>query len=408
MNIAWVSSFVPSFRGTGGFGLQGGNLIPLLARRHRVDLVTLTRPGDEIYLDMARRHCGWVETIPTGRPNLPLRVGNFISGYLWGRNLVHRREMGALLHAGLKERHWDILHVEGGFVAGLIPEDLPVPKVLAVHDAEVLRAQEMLRCKLSTRARLNNLVRKYHEPRYERLVYPRFAQCVMVAERDAAFNRKLIPQASFCVVPVATDCNFYRPQAVEKDPVSVVFHGNLSYPPNVEAALEFADHIMPLIRREQPEITFHLVGATPAQQIRDLASRPGIRLSANLPDLRSALCSAAVYVSALRHGTGVKNKILEAFASQLPIVCYEGSTVGIDCVSGKHLLVAQDRKDFAARVLELLREPQRAEQIARAGREFVVEKYSWEASAAAYEQIYERVVAAYHPATALCMAASLS
>jgi glycosyltransferase involved in cell wall biosynthesis len=406
MNIAWVSSSPPHWPATGGFGLIGGNLIPLLARRHRVDLVSLVRPDDELHLGWARQHCASVETIPTVRQSLPLRLGNFLSGYLWGKNLIYRNEMEAILRDGLRQRHWDILHVEGGFAAGLIPEDLPIPKVLGVHDAEVLRTQEMLKCKLSLRTRLTYMTRKYREPRYERLVYPKFAQCIMVSERDAAFNTKLVPLAKFCAIPNGIDCKYYHPLAVEKDPLSMAFHGNLSYAPNVDAATEFADHILPLVRREQPAVTLHLVGATPARQVEKLALQPGITLSANLPDLRSALCSSMIYVSALRHGTGIKNKILEALAMELPIVCYEASTAGIGCTAGKHLLVAQDESDFAAIVLELLRNPKRAREIARAGREFVVENYSWESRAAAYEQIYERVAASYGPVTALSEASS--
>ena len=389
-----------------GFNLIAGNLIPLLARRHRVDLVSLTCTDDESHLDWARQHCASVETIPIGHPSLPQRCGNFVSGYLWGRNLVHRNEMETILSAGRIRRQWDILHVEGGFMAGLIPENFPLPKVLAVHDAEVLRAQEMLRCRLTLRARLNYTIRRFYEPRYERLVYPRFDQCVMVAERDVAFNRKLVPRANFCAIPNGIDCNYFHPLAVEKEPVGLVFHGNLAYAPNVEAACEFANHVMPLVRREQPDITLHLVGATPAQQIRELAARPGIRLSANLPDLRSALCSATVYVSALQHGSGMKNKILEAMALQLPIVCYEGSTAGISCTPGKHLWVASDPADFAARVLDLLRHPERARQLAHAGRDFVVENYSWEACAAAYEQIYARLAAGRQRVAALSQAVS--
>jgi len=380
-----------------GFSLSAGNLIPLLARRHRIDLVSLARSGDEPHLDWARRHCASVDSIPVGRSSLPLRLGNFVSGYLWGRNLVHRKEVLAVLDAGVRRGKWDILHVEGGFMAGLIPEAFPLPKVLAVHDSEVLRAQEMLRCQPALRARLSYTLRRLYEPRYGRLVYPRFEQCIMIAERDAAFNRKLVPEANFCAIAYGIDCNYFHPMAVEKDPLSLVFHGNLAYVPNIEAASELANQILPLIRRENPRVIFHLVGATPTPQIRALVSRPGIKLSSDLPDLRSALCSAAIYVSAVQHGSGMKNKILEALALQLPIVCYEGSTFGIRCTPGKHLLVARDPEDFAAKVLALLRDPERAQQMGKAGCGFVSANYSWEATAAAYEQIYTRLVAGRQP-----------
>jgi len=112
----------------------------------------------------------------------------------------------------------------------------------------------------------------------------------------------------------------------------------------------------PLILREVPAATFHLVGANPGPKVQALASRTGIKLSANLPDLRSAVCSAQVYVCAIRHGTGLKSKMLEAMAMRMPIVAYHpGSTVGIDCVYGKHLLAAETPQEFAAHVVELLR-----------------------------------------------------
>jgi hypothetical protein len=58
---------------------------------------------------------------------------------------------------------------------------------------------------------------------------------------------------------------------------------------------------------------------------------------------------------------------------ELPIVCYEVSIAGIIHIPGKHLVGTQDDRDFAAMVLELLRDPRRAREIARAGREYVVE-----------------------------------
>src|SRR5205823_4796652 len=111
----------------------------------------------------------------------------------------------------------------------------------------------------------------------------------------------------------------------------LVFHGHMGYAPNVRAACDFVDEILPLVRREVSGATLHLVGAAPHPNIEELARRPGIRLSANLPDLRQAVSSARVYVSPIRHGTGVKNKILEAMAMRLPIVCFPDSIEGIDC-----------------------------------------------------------------------------
>ena len=64
-------------------------------------------------------------------------------------------------------------------------------------------------------------------------------------------------------------------------------------PKIIDAALEFANNIFPLIQREVPRVVFHVVGADPGPRILELGSRPGIKISINLPDLRPAVCSAA-------------------------------------------------------------------------------------------------------------------
>jgi glycosyltransferase involved in cell wall biosynthesis len=85
--------------------------------------------------------------------------------------------------------------------------------------------------------------------------------------------------------------------------------------------------------------------------------------------------------------------MLEAMAMQMPIVGYRpGSTVGIDCVHGEHLMAATTPQEFAAHVLELLHNPTKAEQLGKAARRLVCGKYSWESRAQMYEELYQQVI----------------
>lgn len=393
MKIGWISSSLPYLPSRGGFRISGANLIQRLSRRHTIDLISILREDDATHLGWVDKYCQSVVTIPLKSPGIPGRATNFISTYAFGKQLNGRPELQTATNRGFQSRQWDVLHVEGGFAGGIVPTELPLAKVLSVHDAEVLRAEEMLNCELRFSQKVRYTVRKVTEPRYERLVYPRFERCVMFANRDCEFNRRLIPQAKFTVIPNGIDLDYYWPQSVEKEAHTLVFHGHLSYPPNVQAALEFANDVFPFIQAQLPDAVFHLVGAGPVPEIRALAARPGIRLSADLPDLRAALCSAHIYVCPVRYGTGIKNKILEAMAMQLPIVGYPGSMAGIECVPDEHLFVVAQPEEFAEKVLALLRSPDLAERTARAGRRLVEEKYSWDARAIAYEQLYKQVIA---------------
>lgn len=389
MTIGWISQALPYLPSRGGFRLYGGNLIARLSRRHKVELLSLLIDDDVEHLDWPKQYCSSVTGFPVLN-RLWLKPLNFIGGYLFGRPVAHRADFAAAIREG--SRRWDVIHVEGGFVGALVPDDVKIPKVLSLHDAEVLRCKELLQCQMPLSERLRIHAKQIYEPRFDRLVYPRFDRCVVVADRDQKVLTELVRDANIILIPYGTDSEYFYPVPVEKEPHTLVFHSHLAYAPNVSAALEFANEVFPLIRREVPDAVFHLVGAKPSADILALANRPGIRISADLPDLRAAVCSGSVYVSAIRYGTGLKSKILEAMAMGLPIVCYPGSTVGLDAISGKHLLVASDPTEFAGHAVNLLRNLERAREIAGAARELVETSYSWEARTRTYESLYSQLV----------------
>jgi len=391
MRIGMVTEALPYLPSRGGFRLYAGNLIRRLSKRHEIHLVSLLRDDDADHVGWAREYCASIETIPVRSSAKLLAPASLLAAHLWGRPLQHRRALGEILRR--RWRHWDVMHIEGGYMGGIIPSGLGVPAVLSLHDSWTLRCEEMLRCAQSWHERAYYTVLTHHEPRYERLVYPRFARCIVVADRDQEAVAATVPDARVELIPYGTDSEYFHAVPVEKQKKEIVFHSHLGYAPNVEAALEFADDIFPLVRKEVPDAVFHLVGAAPGPKIQALASRPGIRISADLPDLRAAVCSASIYACAIRHGTGLKSKVLEAMAMKLPIVCYPGSTVGISGVMGRHWLVAENPAEFARYVVDLMNDPVRAQGMGEAGRALVEEHYSWESRARTYEALYETIIA---------------
>ena len=355
----------------------------------------MLRDDDAAHLDWARQYCASIHIIPTNGISIPRKVANFVSAYGFGRPLNYRAAMEEILRRESRSRKWDVLHIEGDVAGSIVPADLNVPKILSLHDSWTLRCAEMLNCTQSLGEKLYYQILYRCEPRWERFIYPRFERSVVVADRDLEEVSRIVPSARLELIPYGTDTEYFYPVTVEKKPMTLVFHSHLGYQPNIEAALEFSTQILPLIQHQVPQATFHLVGAAPGPRIQELASRPGITISANLPDLRPAVCSAQIYVCAIRYGTGLKSKMLEAMAMGLPIVCYLGATVGLDAIPGEHFLLAQDAQEFAAHVVHLLCNPHRAAQLARAGRELVEKKYSWESRVCAYEQLYQQVINEY-------------
>jgi glycosyltransferase involved in cell wall biosynthesis len=391
VNVAVFSEALPYLPCREGFRIYAANILRALSPRHQIDLVALLTPEDPPHLDWPAEYCRSVRTVSTRRHEVAARIVNLLSSYVRGRPRHYRADVRSRLREGCRANHWDVLHVEGGFAGGLVPDDLPIPAVLSVHDSSTLRWRELRRCAVGLRERVRCWGLERHARRYERLVYPRFDRCVVVAKTDRDELLRVAPGARVEVIPNGTDTDYFRPIEAERKRDALVFHGSLSFPPNVHGAVEFADHIFPLVRQEAPGATFHLVGAAPSPSVRALASRPGVTLSADLPDLRGTLSGSHVYVCAIRHGGGVKNKVLEALALRLPVVCYPEAIAGIDCVPGTHLLVADSRAQFARHVVALLGDPGLCSRLGAAGRRLMEESYSWDARARAYERLYAEI-----------------
>jgi glycosyltransferase involved in cell wall biosynthesis len=392
MNLLFVTQALPYLPAQDGFRLYAANLLREFGRRHQVDLISLLQEDDRRHMDWCQEHCASVTTFLASETSAFFKPFQFAATYGLGRPLHPRRKVVEAIRRGFAERRWEVMHVEGGYVAGLIPDGLPIPKILSLHDSWKVRCEQMSQCSPSRRERSYYRILSRVEPCYERFVYPRFDRCVVVAESDARAVRKTVPGSNVAVISNGIDTDYFRPLPAKAPNLVLTFHGNLSYAPNVEAAVNFAEQVLPLIRAQSPAVSFHLVGARPVEAIAALARRPGITLSADLPDLREAVGSARVYVCPIRHGSGVKNKLLEAMAMGLPIVCYPESAAGIDGVPGTHLLIARDAEMFANAVQWLLRNPERSVEMARAALALVQQKYSWGSRSRAFEDIYKQVL----------------
>jgi glycosyltransferase involved in cell wall biosynthesis len=161
----------------------------------------------------------------------------------------------------------------------------------------------------------------------------------------------------------------------------------MDYGPNEDAAIHFAENILPLIQQRQPEVQFWVVGKDPTERVRALADRPGVHVTGGVPDVRPYLGKAGLFVCPLRYGTGVKNKLLAALAMQKPVVATRRSLDGLELRENEDLLVADEPAEFAAKVVQLIENPGQARRLARTGRAFVGDTYSWESSGKALEDV---------------------
>jgi polysaccharide biosynthesis protein PslH len=205
---------------------------------------------------------------------------------------------------------------------------------------------------------------------------------IFVSDEEAALFRKQHPQFGNKIHAVSNgvDLDYFDPvrrfdAPYAMDTANFVFTGTMDYPPNIDAVVWFAREILPVICKSVPGAQFHIVGASPAPQVKALAAIPGVFVTGRVPDVRPYVAHATACVAPMRIARGIQNKVLEAMAMGRPTVVTADALEGIGAVPGTDLLLANDVDDFAKACLACTAPG--ASAIGQAARRRVVQDYAW-------------------------------
>ena len=229
---------------------------------------------------------------------------------------------------------------------------------------------------------------------YEKQYFGRIEEMVLISADDARVFRKLCPRTNVTIIPNGVDSEFFRQQEkIEHDDPVLLFTGVMDYEPNVTAALFFCRSIYPLIKKEMPDVSLYLVGRNPSPIVSELANRDlAITVTGGVDDIRDYFKKAQVYVCPLRSGAGIKNKILESWAMEIPVVATSISCEGIKAAPGKDILVADTPEEFTQKVIDLLTNRNLRHKLTANGRRKVEEDYSWDSRAIMVQEIFNRLL----------------
>jgi glycosyltransferase involved in cell wall biosynthesis len=129
---------------------------------------------------------------------------------------------------------------------------------------------------------------------------------------------------------------------------------------------------MPLVLARQPRARLVVAGSDPppVHAYSDFAG--ALQLLGYVDDVREPLAKYSVFICPILSGSGVRVKLLEAFAAGIPVVSTYVGAEGLASNDGEFCRLADDPSEFADRVVALFENSQAAADMAARARAEVV------------------------------------
>jgi glycosyltransferase involved in cell wall biosynthesis len=402
MKILMVTPMPPQPQATGAIPLVLHAQLTGLAARHDITLVTVAGPDPAEWQAVSRLQARGIETLAVRRSN-PSGLPRFRRAWRWASSWLRGKlpwrtiwfwepEVQRILDRVLAERAYDLVTAEDNAM-GIYHYRTLAPVVFTEH--EVRRPRPVNWHPGPPTHWLRSAFREadWHRwQEYQRLIWRRFDRIQVFTPRDAEAVVNLAPDLSTRVrvnpfgidLPASVNDNME-----EKN--NLLFVGNFTHPPNVDAALWLGREIMPALRARCPGVRLTLVGIYPPKPVRELACED-ICVTGPVEEIEPYFERAAVFFAPVRIGGGMRMKVLQSMALGKAVVTTQRGADGL-AIGGQEppLAIAGTAGEMAEAAATLLGDAQTRRSLGNRARAFVAEYYSAQAYGRRLEVVYAEV-----------------
>ncbi len=172
---------------------------------------------------------------------------------------------------------------------------------------------------------------------------------------------------------------------------SLVFMGNLKYPPNADAVRFFLARLWPALKAGIPSLRVTIIGNGDGL---NFGAPKDATFTGFVDDPYKIIAASRIFIAPLRFGAGTPTKILEAMAVGIPVITTPLGASGVEgAENGRNLLVVgvNDVEGWIRAIKSILEDNRLAERIGVAGRQFVTDNYLDKSSQRAFVRLFGEI-----------------
>jgi glycosyltransferase involved in cell wall biosynthesis len=391
MKILFISLLLPHPYADHAMAFTIFKVIKYLSQRHEISLIAYVRSEQEReQTKHLMEYCKEVETvlIPTNFFRKIWTRAKILAFIPHAFSSSYCREMRNKIRSLIKRQKFDIVQMD--YTMGqYVSEISNAVTVIYILDLFYIKAKKLAENSALTIKKLEWLLDSYLCKSFEKKLYTKFDLVLTISPWIRENLLSVNPSLNIQVLPAGVDIPETRKTHSSGRGKNLVFMGAMWRQENIDAVLYFYRSVYGLIRKIIPDVRLHIVGGSPSEPIKNLASEPGIQVAGYVEDLPSYYMNCDISIAPMRMSGGVHCKILDAMAAGLPVITTSAGNEGIGATPDQEIIVADNAEEFIRRTIELLKDGSRRQYIADNGLEYVRRNFEWQEIIGRLENIFQ-------------------
>ncbi|MGI8741285.1 MAG: glycosyltransferase [Bryobacteraceae bacterium] len=280
-----------------------------------------------------------------------------------------------LIHRQIYTRRVDVIQIEYTALGQYATGFHQIPSILFEHDVYFQSIGRQLPQMRGAMRKTKAMFEYLRALRYELRILPKFDRVQVCSPANRKYLAGFVPEIANGMdddLRAGIDTSRYDFRTVGREPFTMLFLGSFRHTPNQEALTWFVNRALPKVLERCPGARLVVVGSDPPPRhsMPDLGG--AIELRGFVEDVREPLARYAVFVCPILAGSGMRVKLLEAFAAGMPVVSTKVGAEGLAENDGELCGLADDPAEFAEKVVALFNDAKQARELAERARQHVV------------------------------------